>query len=65
LLYFSITRYCLLAEDGLKLLDTKDKFYLPYSQLSLEDVEEKFIPEYKVKLNEFIKKVSSRVNEGK
>jgi hypothetical protein len=31
----------------------------------LADIDESFIPEYKVKLNEFIKKVSSRVNEGK
>lgn len=65
LLYFSIGRYCFQAEDGLKLLDSKDTFYLPYCEFTLAEVEEKFIPEYKAKLNEYIKKVSLRVNEGK
>ena len=65
LLYFTLARYCYLAEYGIKQISNKEEFALPDSYQTLVDIEKMLTLDDKVNLANYLKAMADRINEGK
>lgn len=65
LLFFSLSQYCCLSEDLLKLIDSRREFVLMDIKQSIAELEKRLVISDKANLNKCLREIYIKANKGK